>query len=106
MAGSGYTNTELGKVIMAAYFNAFTDLIHYMQAQQPGTAAASAPAASQRTTRALQVHADASESSRVVYSLAAGATVDPTGQRNGVWMQVDDETGNRGWLLSTMTTSR
>ena len=42
LAGSGYSDTDIGKVISAAYFNAFTDLIHYMQAQSPGAQAASA----------------------------------------------------------------
>ena len=44
-AGGGYSNTDIGKVITAAYFNAFIDLIHYMQsnaAPEPGTASANA----------------------------------------------------------------
>jgi len=106
LAGSGYSDTDIGKVISAAYFNSFVDLVHYMQGQQPGQTAAAAPAASQRATAALQVRAGPSSSARVVYSLAAGASVYPTGQRNGVWMEIDDENGNRGWVPSTMTTSR
>jgi curli biogenesis system outer membrane secretion channel CsgG len=106
LAGSGYSDTDIGKVISAAYFNAFVDLVHYMQQQQPGQEAASAPAASQRTTAPIQVRAGPSSTAKVVYSLAAGASVYPTGQRNGVWMEVDDENGNRGWVPSTMTTSR
>jgi len=106
LAGSGYTDTDIGKVISAAYFNAFVDLVHYMQGQQPGATAAAAPAASQRTTAPIQVRAGPSGTARVVYSLAAGASVYPTGQRNGVWMEIDDENGNRGWVPSTMTTGR
>ena len=106
LAGGGYSDTDIGKVISAAYFNAFVDLVHYMQQQQPGQAAASAPAASQRTTQAIRAHVGPAAASKVVYSLAAGANVYPTGQRSGVWMEVDDENGNRGWVLSTMTTSR
>src|SRR5579863_5122902 len=106
LAGSSYANTDIGKVISAAYFNAFVDLIHYMQNQQPGAQAASAPAASQRTTQALQVHVGPSGTSKVAYNLPAGASIYPTGQRSGVWMEVDDENGNRGWVNSTMTTSR
>jgi len=106
LAGSGYTDTDIGKVISAAYFNAFVDLVHYMQGQQPGATAAAAPAASQRTTAPVQVRASPSGTARIVYSLAAGASVYPTGQRNGVWMEIDDENGNRGWVPSTMTTSR
>ena len=106
MAGGGYSDTDIGKVIGAAYFNAFVDLIHYMQTQQPGQQAAAAPVASQRTTGPVQVHVSPSGTAPVAYSLAAGALVYPTGQRNGVWMEVDDENGNRGWLPSTQTTSR
>ncbi|MEO8812300.1 MAG: SH3 domain-containing protein [Caulobacteraceae bacterium] len=106
LAGSGYTDTDIGKVITAAYFNAFTDLVHYMQAQQPGQTQANAPVASQRTTGPVQVRGAPSGGARVVYSLGPGASVYPTGQRNGVWMEIDDENGNRGWVPSTMTTSR
>ena len=48
LAGSGYSDTDIGKVISAAYFNAFVDLVHYMQNQAPGQQAAAAPVASQR----------------------------------------------------------
>jgi curli biogenesis system outer membrane secretion channel CsgG len=106
LAGSSYANTDIGKVISAAYFNAFVDLVHYMQNQQPGAQAASAPAASQRTTEALNVRAGPSATAKIAYHLTAGASVYPTGQRSGVWMEVDDENGNRGWVPSTMTTSR
>jgi hypothetical protein len=106
LVGGGYSDTDIGKVISAAYFNAFTDLVHFMQSQAPGQTAANAPAASQRTIQAIRVHAAASAASRVVFSLQAGASVYPTGQRSGVWMEIDDENGNRGWVPSTMTTAR
>jgi len=31
-----------------------------------------------------------------------GDMVYPTGQKNGIWWEVDDENGNRGWLSSAM----
>lgn len=106
LGGSSYANTDIGKVISAAYFNAFVDLVHYMQQMQPGAVQASAPAAAQRTTAPVHVHAQPSQASPVVYSLGPGAAVYPTGQRNGVWMEIDDENGNRGWIPSTDATSR
>ena len=45
LAGGGYSNTDQGKVITAAYFNAFIDLIHYMQsnaAPEAGSASVNA----------------------------------------------------------------
>jgi len=106
MAGGGYSDTEIGKVIGAAYFNAFVDLVHYMQTQQPGQTAADAPVASQRTTAMVKVHAGPSPATKIVYTLQPGAAVYPTGQRNGIWMEVDDENGNRGWMSSALATVR
>jgi curli biogenesis system outer membrane secretion channel CsgG len=106
LAGGGYSDTEIGKVIGAAYFNAFVDLVHYMQTQQPGQTAADAPVASQHTTAMVQVHSQPSPAAKIVYVLQPGSAVYPTGQRNGIWMEVDDENGNRGWMSSAMATSR
>jgi curli biogenesis system outer membrane secretion channel CsgG len=102
----GYSNTDIGKVIMAAYYKAFVDLVHYMQAQQPGAQQASAPLAAQAITRDVQLRAGPSVQARIVYTLHSGALVYPTGQRNGVWMEVDDENGNRGWMSSAYATPR
>jgi hypothetical protein len=106
LAGGGYSDTDIGKVITAAYFNAFVDLVHYMQTQQPGQQAADAPIAAQRTTTVVKVHATASPAAKVVYTLQPGAAVYPTGQRNGIWMEIDDENGNRGWMSSALATAR
>jgi hypothetical protein len=106
LAGGGYSDTDQGKVIGAAYFNAFVDLVHYMQSQQPDAQAAAAPIASQRTTTEVQLRGAPSLSAKIVYTLHAGAMVYPTGQRNGIWMEVDDENGNRGWMSSAFATSR
>lgn len=106
LAGGGYSDTDIGKVITAAYFNAFVDLVHYMQTQQPGRTAAEAPIASQRTTTVVRAHVTPAATAKVVYTLQQGASVFPTGQRNGVWMEVDDENGNRGWISSALVTAR
>lgn len=106
LAGGGYSDTDIGKVITAAYFRAFVDLVGYMRTQVPGQAAAEAPAASQRTTAAVSVRALPSPTAKVVYALKAGASVYPTGKRDGIWMEIDDENGNRGWMTSTLATSR
>jgi len=105
-AGGGYSDTDIGKVISAAYFNAFVDLVHYMQNQQPGETAAAAPIAAQRVTEPAILRATAAPTGRIVLRLQPGAVVYPTGQRNGVWMEVDDENGNRGWVSSAFTTPR
>jgi hypothetical protein len=106
LAGSGYTNTDIGKVIMAAYYKSFCDLVHYMQAQQPGTAQANAPIAAEKVTEDTGLFQAADPRSPLVLTLHAGALVYPTGDRDGVWMKVDDENGNRGWISSAHATTR
>ena len=108
-AGGGYADTDIGKVITAAYFNAFVDLIHYMQAGQVATGAeASANAGIQAYTvnQSLVLRKSPSPSAPQVRSFAPGDLVYPTGQKNGIWWEVDDENGNRGWVSSAFITPR
>jgi curli biogenesis system outer membrane secretion channel CsgG len=108
-AGGGYGNTEIGKVITAAYFNAFVDLVHYMQAGQvPTGAQASANAGIQGYTAKSQIilRKNPSPSAVAVLTVKGGDTVYPTGQKNGIWWEVDDENGNRGWVSSAFITPR
>lgn len=102
----GYSNTEIGKVVTAAYFNAYVDLVNYMRAQVPGSASAAAPAAGQTAKVATSLRATAAPTGKVVVPVDAGDILYPTGQRNGVWMEVDDENGNRGWVSSAQVTPR
>lgn len=107
-AGGGYADTEIGKVITAAYFNAFVDLVRYMQAGNVATGQeASANAGSQSYTvkSNLVLRKAASPSAAAVRSFTAGDTVYPTGQKNGIWWEVDDENGNRGWVSSAFITT-
>ncbi len=103
-AGGGYADTDIGKVITAAYFNAFVDLIGYMQRESPTGAQASANAGIQAYSvkQNLILRATASPSAKAVRSFALGDLVYPTGQKNGIWWEVDDENGNRGWVSSAM----
>jgi curli biogenesis system outer membrane secretion channel CsgG len=107
LAGGGYSNTDIGKVITAAYFNAFEDLVHYMQsnaAPEPGGAAADAPIQAYRVTSPTKERTQ--PGGRIVRSFNPGDLVYPTGQKAGVWWEVDDENGNRGWVMSTMISPR
>jgi hypothetical protein len=51
-------------------------------------------------TQDITLRASASPTAAGVGTVKAGGTVYPTGQRNGVWMEVDDENGARGWMSS------
>lgn len=52
------------------------------------------------TTQDVTLRASASPTAASVGTIKAGGSVYPTGQRNGVWMEVDDENGARGWMSS------
>ncbi|WP_331540460.1 CsgG/HfaB family protein [Phenylobacterium sp.] len=107
-AGGGYSNTEIGKVITAAYFNAFVDLVGYMQRGAPTGAEASANAGIQgySVKQNLVLRKTASPGGASVRTFTPGDTVYPTGQKNGIWWEVDDENGNRGWVSSAFITPR
>ncbi|MFN3513090.1 MAG: SH3 domain-containing protein [Phenylobacterium sp.] len=108
-AGGGYGDTDIGKVITAAYFNAFVDLVNYLQQGQVATGAqASANAGIQAYSvkQNLVLRQGASTSAAAVRTFAPGDLVYPTGQKNGVWWEVDDENGNRGWVSSAYISPR
>jgi curli biogenesis system outer membrane secretion channel CsgG len=105
----GYANTEIGKVISAAYFNAFLDLVSYMRGgSAPTGEQASQAAGSQayRVTQAIVMRRSASAKAGQVRAFQVGDMVYPTGQKNGVWWEVEDENSNRGWVSSTTITPR
>jgi curli biogenesis system outer membrane secretion channel CsgG len=104
--GGGYSNTEIGQVIAAAYYNAFIDLIGHMQGVAPGQAAAAAPIQAYNVTSAMTMHKGPAPGAPRVRDFHPGDLVYPTGQKNGVWWEVDDENGNRGWVSSAYISPR
>jgi hypothetical protein len=104
--GGGYSNTPIGQVIAQAYLTAFTNLVGYMRTAQPGQAAAAAPSQSYLVKSAIKMRGAPSPGAKAVRSFTAGDTVYPTGQKNGIWWEVDDETGNRGWVTSVQLTPK
>jgi curli biogenesis system outer membrane secretion channel CsgG len=107
-AGGGYSDTDIGKVISAAYFNAFVDLVGYLQANsgQVANASANAPIQAYSVKSAIVMRASAAPTAKAVRNFAAGDLVYPTGQKNGIWWEVDDENGNRGWVTSVQISPR
>lgn len=58
------------------------------------------------TTQDVILRASASPTAASAGTVKAGGAVYPTGQRNGVWMEVDDENGARGWMSSAFAKAR
>lgn len=100
MGVSNYQNTEIGQVVTLAYIDAYTKLVGDMG----GLGGASSAAPSQAVTMAKPGHlySEASPKSKVVRSLSVGMMLYPTGNKDGVWWEVTDELGNKGWVSSLL----
>lgn len=93
----GYTDTEIGRVVTVAFIDAYTQLISQLGVLDTNAAAA-APQQTFRTTQATPLRSRAGGGGQVLRNLPAGAAVYPTGERDGMWWQVQDENSNEGWV--------
>ncbi|MFO1017888.1 MAG: CsgG/HfaB family protein [Hyphomonadaceae bacterium] len=95
----GYTDTEIGRVVTIAFIDAYTQMVNQLGVLDTsgGSAAASAPQRTYRTTQATPLRSRANGGS-VMRNLPAGATVYPSGEREGMWWRVTDENENDGWV--------
>lgn len=112
---SGYTDTEIGQVIMAAYIDAYSRLVAdrggvtalptVAAAASPAAGAAAAPPppsaqASVTTIRPGVLRATPALAGKALKTIAAGTVLYPTGQSTGPWLKVADEIGTEGWISS------
>jgi curli biogenesis system outer membrane secretion channel CsgG len=94
----GYTDTEIGRVVTVAFIDAYTQMVGQLGVLDTSTtAAAAAPQRTYRTTQAAPLRSRANGGS-VLRNLPAGATVYPSGEREGMWWRVTDENENEGWV--------
>lgn len=101
----GYGDTEIGRVISHAYAIAFNDLVDYMQALDRD-ASAEAGIQAYTVTQPIELKRTPAESSGAVRSFAVGELVYPTGGKEGIWWEVEDENGNAGWVSSAAISPR
>jgi curli biogenesis system outer membrane secretion channel CsgG len=97
VAGGGYTNTEVGKVIMTAYLDAYIKLVNKLGGL-PVNPAADAPKAAFTTTASVKMREGPSIRDPVVRSEAIGALLYPTGAEAQGWLEVEDEMQYKGWV--------
>ncbi|HMO77022.1 MAG TPA: SH3 domain-containing protein [Sphingopyxis sp.] len=100
---SGYAATKDGKMLAEAFVKAFNSVsgqgavIAAMPRPQPVLAAA--PAAPEATVAVDTVmRAEPSGEAASVRMLRAGTDLTPTGQRNGLFIEVKDGYGTQGWV--------
>lgn len=99
---SGYANTELGQVITLAYLQAYTDIIGQLGGL-PGNASAANATQALTVTKAARLLANSKGTGKAVRTLDPGMMLYPTGNKDGLMWEVEDELGNKGWVNSTMT---
>ena len=102
LAGGGYTNTELGQVIMTAYLDAYIKLVNQLGGLTQGDPAAEAPKMALTVASNVNLREGPSTREKVLRSLSPGALLYPTGAEAQGWAEVEDEMGFKGWVLKTL----
>ena len=98
---AGYSDTEIGKVITIAYLDAYTKLVSEL-----GGLSTDAVATSQQQAVTMakpgRMYTTADPSSAVLRDLEPGTMLYPTGQKQEVMWEVQDELGRSGWVSSIL----
>jgi curli biogenesis system outer membrane secretion channel CsgG len=94
---SNYQNTAIGQVVVLAYIDAYTKLVTELGGLSTD-AKADAPAQAVTLARPGVLRVSADEKAKALKPLDAGMILYPTGNTNGVWVEVADEVGNKGWV--------
>ena len=102
VVGGGYDNTDIGRIVTLSFIQAYTKMVTSLGLMNEAPpAAAAAPSKTFITTAATIMHKSPAAKAAVVRTLPAGATVYPTGAKDGLWWEVADENDNVGWVLNT-----
>ncbi|QNP39696.1 CsgG/HfaB family protein [Lysobacter solisilvae (ex Woo and Kim 2020)] len=96
----GYANTEIGQVITMAYLQAYTDIVSQLGGLPEDASAASASQAV-TVTKPARLFA-AADGKKALRGLDVGMMLYPTGTKQGMMWEVEDELGNKGWVSSTL----
>jgi curli biogenesis system outer membrane secretion channel CsgG len=98
---TGYSDTEIGQVVALAYLQAYTDLVAKF-AELPDNASAANQQQAVTMAKPGRMYSTASPTSKVVRTLDPGMMLYPTGQKQEVMWEVEDELGNKGWVSSVL----
>lgn len=103
LVGGGYDNTDIGRIVTLAFIDAYSKLVDQLGGIQQGSAgtAEAAPAKTFQSIAPVVMRKTPAATGAAVRSLPLGATVYPTGNKQGLWWEVADENDNVGWVLNT-----
>jgi curli biogenesis system outer membrane secretion channel CsgG len=98
--GGGYENTDIGRIVTIAFIDAYTQMIRDMGGLSDSINEAAAPTRSFRVLAPTTMRARPDSGAKVIRALPAGMLLYPTGNKNGVWWEVQDDNDNGGWVLN------
>jgi hypothetical protein len=98
--GSAYAASKDGRALAAAFIIAFNSVIAQGAAltRAVETAAKAGTQTGTQTAVDTKMFATASRSGEVVRSVRTGTTLKPTGARQGIFVEVADDFGSKGWV--------
>lgn len=97
---AGYQSSKDGQMLTEAFILAFNQLVAQKAALESSPAmGAVAPAAAWALVAVdTQIYASASKTSAAVRAIRAGTQLTPTGKREGLFIEVADNYGTKGWV--------
>jgi curli biogenesis system outer membrane secretion channel CsgG len=101
--GGAYSNTDIGKVVTAAFMDAHNKLSVQLGAIPVNSAKPEHEKAGYETAADLNFRSGPNSSAPVLMRLAKGAPVKPTGATKGDWWEVEAN-GKTGWVHSDYLT--
>ncbi|MFN4135658.1 MAG: SH3 domain-containing protein [Novosphingobium sp.] len=98
--GAAYAGSKDGQMLIEAFIKAFNGISAQRSALASLAPAAPAPAALPAATAAVDTKllAAADAKSATLRSVRAGTALTPTGQRQGLFIEVQDSFGTKGWV--------
>lgn len=99
VGASGYTDTEIGQVITLAYLQAYSDLVGQLGGMPASASAANVQQAVSMTKPGRLVKSPDGKGGEG-RTLDPGMMLYPTGNKQGLMWEVEDELGNKGWVSS------
>jgi len=100
-AGGGYADTDIGKVITLAYIKAYRNMVTQMGGLS-GNAKMAAPLPAQRLLERTALLSEPRDDAAPVRGLREGMVLHPTGNKQGLFWEVEEPNGDRGWVPSEL----
>lgn len=97
----GYANTEMGQLITMAYLQAYTDLVGQLGGLS-GNASANNAQQAVTVSKPGRLLANSKGTGAALRTLDVGMMLYPTGNKDGMMWEVQDELGNKGWVSSSL----